>query len=239
MEKAAASIMTEPPVAVAVGVPGPLTVDKTAPFSSPNLPGWRGRPLKAELERIFNTRVTIENDTALVGLGEAHAGAGQGFGIVVYFTVSTGVGGVRIVDGQIDRNARGFEPGWQIIDIDGSLLKNTPAPHRLEHLIGGASVAKRYNQQPKDVDDPAVWDQCADWLAVALNNALVFWSPDIIIVGGPMMNDIPLEKTRARVTQLAGFLPNLPPIAAASLGDRGGLFGGLALLQQEEPNNKE
>jgi glucokinase len=53
------------------------------------------------------------------GLGEAVFGAGKGREIVVYMTISTGVGGARIVGGKIDASAMGFEPGHQIIDACG------------------------------------------------------------------------------------------------------------------------
>ena len=63
----------------------------------------------------------LANDSDLDGLGEATVGAGKGFNIVAYITVSTGIGGVRIVGGKIDVSTYGFEPGHQIIDADGSI----------------------------------------------------------------------------------------------------------------------
>ena len=75
----------------------------------------------------------IANDTAVVGLGEAHRGAGIGYNIVTYITVSTGVGGTRIVDGRIDRRIYGFEPGHQTIDIDNSVWEGS-ASGQLEDL---------------------------------------------------------------------------------------------------------
>src|SRR3989304_6173451 len=40
----------------------------------------------------------------------------RGKPIVAYLTISTGVGGARIVDGKIDENTFGFEPWRQIVD---------------------------------------------------------------------------------------------------------------------------
>jgi predicted NBD/HSP70 family sugar kinase len=237
--KAARQLVEKPLQAVAIGLPGPLDLGKTRTFGKHKFPDWAGKPLKEELERALAAPVFIENDTALCGLGEATSGAGQGFSIVVYVTVSTGVGGVRILDGRIDRHAVGFEPGFQIIDTDGTLVPECPAPHRLEDLIGGAQVEKRFGKKPQDITDPAVWDQVAAWLAVGLNNAIVHWSPDVIILGGPMMGSIPIETVHRKTTQLASFLPKVPPIKPASLGKIGGLHGALAFLQQRQAGGKQ
>jgi len=42
------------------------------------LPGWQGKNLVADLNRIFGTSVAIENDADAVALGEALCGAGKG-----------------------------------------------------------------------------------------------------------------------------------------------------------------
>ena len=238
VQSAAAELVSGSLNTVVVGLPGPLDAAKTKTFGRHKLPDWYGKPLKQELAKALGAPVLIENDSALVGLGEAVAGAGKGFGIVAYLTISTGVGGARLVDRRIDRNALGFEPGWQIIDADGSLYPENNGPHRLEHLIGGADVERRYGQSPKDIDDPKLWPACAAWLAIALNNTLVYWSPDIVILGGPMMRDIPLGEVRAETARHASFLPNIPPIELASLGDLGGLWGGLAFLQSHNTEDK-
>ena len=84
--------------AVSIGITGILNPDKNQLVKSPHLPNWTNQEVKQQLEKLFNAPVFLENDTALVGLGEAIKGAGQGFSIVAYITVSTGLGGVRIVE---------------------------------------------------------------------------------------------------------------------------------------------
>ena len=96
-------------------------IRKTKAVNAPHLLGWNHKPLKSELEKAFAAPAYLENDSVLAGLGEAVFGAGKEDRIVAYLTVSTGVGGTRIVDGKIDANTYGFEPGHQIIDLNGSL----------------------------------------------------------------------------------------------------------------------
>lgn len=104
--------------AVAGGIAGHLDKNKTKLAGSPNLPAWVGKPLKRALEDSFGAPVVLENDASVVGLGEAVFGAGKGKSIVAYITVSTGIGGARIVDGRIDKSSSGFEPWHQIINFD-------------------------------------------------------------------------------------------------------------------------
>jgi glucokinase len=88
---------------IVVGVPGVLTEQKNSLYSAPNIPLWVGHNLLSDIQRQTGiSDVRLVNDTALVGLGEAIVGAGSGYEIVAYMTISTGVGGVRIVNKKID-----------------------------------------------------------------------------------------------------------------------------------------
>ncbi len=190
----------------------------------PHFPLWTGQNIRASLERAFQTEVRIENDSALVGLGEARVGAGKGQRIVAYLTVSTGVGGARIVDGRIDENSYGFEPGHQIID----------GVRTLEELVSGAAVEKKYNRHPREIGDVAIWQELAYYLALGINNTIVHWSPDIVVLGGSMLNEIgiPLAAVRDQLTTTLTVFVTHPPLEHATLGDLGGLHGALALANQ-------
>ena len=126
--------------AIGGGIRGPLNKFKTGILSDIKLTGWANKNIVVELTKEFsNAPVHLENDTAVVGLGEAIYGAGVGSNIMAYHTVSTGVGGVRIVHGKIDESTIGFEPGKQILDIDGSVL-GTDKVNSLENLVSGDSL---------------------------------------------------------------------------------------------------
>jgi glucokinase len=94
-------------------------VDKQAKklVKSPHLPKWVDKPLGSRLEKALGVKVLLENDAALAALGEAVFGAGRRAEIVGYLTISTGIGGARVVDGRIDKKSVGFEPGHMIIDV--------------------------------------------------------------------------------------------------------------------------
>lgn len=190
----------------------------------PTFPLWAGQDVRSSFERAFSSPVFIENDSAVVALGEARFGAGKGKRIVAYLTISTGVGGARIVDGVIDANVYGFEPGHQLID----------GVHTLEELVSGAAVSKKYDRPPQAIGDIAIWNDLARFLAIGITNTIVHWSPDVVVVGGSMMNTIgiPLHKVREYVASMLKVFPTVPIIEHATLGDLGGLHGALALANQ-------
>lgn len=221
--------------AAAGGVAGPLDREKTRLVRSPHVSGWIGKPLKEELQRILGAPVYLENDAAMAGLGEAAYGEGKGKRIVVYVTVSTGVGGARIVDGEIDTSAMGFEPGHQIIDADGTLCPECKSvPGYLERYVSGSAIERRYGKKADEIDDPKVWDEVARFLAYGLNNSIVHWSPDVVILGGSVMQKIPLGKVREYLTDLLKIFPEPPLVRKAVLGDFVGLYGALQFLSKRE-----
>lgn len=209
-----------------VGVPGLLNPEKTMLESARNLPDWSIKPLKSRLLEFINAPLFIENDAALNGLGEAVFGAGKGFDIVGFYTISTGLGGSRIVKQSIDENGLGFEPGKQIVDFEGD------KPVILEDKISGAALEKRYGKAAQEIVEPVIWDEVAKNLAVGVNNALVFWSPQIIVLGGSVMKSIDLEKVKKYAKEFRN-ISNYPSIKKSALGDESGLYGALAYLNSK------
>lgn len=209
------------------GIPGPLNKQHSGMTFS-ILENWANKPMRTDLRRLTGVPIVIGNDAGLVGLGEATVGAGQGYGIVAYITVSTGVGGTRIVHGHIDQSALGFEPGFQIVSFPA---KASLKPVRLGKLISGHALAKKYGRLPKTIKNQQVWQEAARALAVGLVNVTVFWSPDVIVVGGSVAKDIPLAVVRRWYKKYIRIFPHGAPIVRGNLGDVGGLHGALHLAQ--------
>lgn len=216
------------PDAAAGGIAGSLDKEHAVLLRSPNMPGWVGKPLKEEIEKMIGAPLHIENDAALAGLGEATAGAARGYAIAAYVTVSTGVGGARIVDGKIDRNAAGFEIGHQIINYDGEA-------RTLEEYVSGSGILRRFGKMPQEIADTAIWEEVAHALAYGLHNTILHWSPEILILGGPLIleSQFPFEKCKHYLADsILPVFPSVPEVAIAELGDRSGLYGALAHLCQ-------
>lgn len=211
---------------VAGCTPGPFNKEKTVIINAPNLPGWNGKPFHQELVNIFDCPVLLENDAALAGLGEVLYGAGKGKDIIAYFTVSTGIGGARIVKNGIDYNIWGMEPGQQILRIGDE-------ESTLEKLVSGTALAKRYGADAEDITDQEAWSETARILAIGLHNSIVHWSPEMIILGGSVMKSLPIESVREELQKVMRIFPSIPEVVLAEHGDTSALYGALALL-----NNK-
>lgn len=220
------------PGVIVGGIAGPLNKEKTFSTNPPNLPGWQNKPLQKNLSAQFNCPVFLENDTALAGLGEASVGAGKNHSLVAYLTISTGVNGVRIVHKKIEENALGFEIGHQIIDLDNSLNLGTSGRGELEDFISGREVAKRFHSDPAQITDQSAWDQIAEFLSVGITNTVLYWSPEIIILGGSLMKKISLDVVSDHLSKHLTIFSTPPPIKKAELGDLGVLYGALHHLNQ-------
>jgi predicted NBD/HSP70 family sugar kinase len=220
------------------GIAGPLDRPRTMLVNSPNLPGWVGRSVTDELGERLGCPVYLENDSAIVALGEAHHGAGKGDPIMAYLTVSTGIGGSRIVDGYIDRNVFGFEPGHQILDVDKTMFPSL-ATDEAEGFLSGTAVANRFHRKAYEVTDPAVWEELAKMLAYLLNNTIVHWSPHSVVLGGSMIVGnpaIPVDRVEHHLGEILTIFPEQPRIKRATLADLGGLYGAMVYVSQQRTN---
>jgi len=220
--------------AIAGGAPGPVLPESGVLMKAPNLVDWAGRPIAQIIAKDLNTHGFLVNDAALGALGEARFGAGRGRGIVAFLTISTGIGGARVVNGHIDEASLGFEPGHQIIDADKTLCPDCDG-NDLESYVGGRSLAHRYKKEkPYEVTDPKVWnEELPQFLAYGLHNIVVYWSPDIIVLGGPMIVGDPaisVPETLRRLADIPWERGAIPPVVKGELGAFSGLYGAMAHL---------
>lgn len=218
--------------AIIIGLPG--TIDKKTKkiINAPNLKTWENKPIGAILSKKFNCEVFIENDTALGGLGEALFGAGKQYQIVAYIAIGTGLGGVRIVNKQIDKSTRGFEPGHQIINIKGKKWSTCGQRGCLESYVSGKAFYKNYKIRPEKCKSLKIWNNFSKNLAQGIINIITLWSPDIIIIGGGFSErtDFFLKTLKQYVKKnLLIFKP--PQIIKSKLGDSANLYGGLKILK--------
>lgn len=232
----ATKLGADKPVAMAGGVRGVLNEEKTGIQNDGVLTKWIGKSISAELQKAYGKiPIIIENDAAVAGVGEAVFGAGKGLEIVAYHTVSTGVGGVKIENGEIDMAAVGFEPGKQILDIDRTVLGDEIDP-TLENLVSGTALAERFGMPAYEISqDDVVWDELAEYLAQGLRNTVLYWSPDAIVLGGSMIVGdpaIPVDAIRKYTVESLRDIEPTPLITKAKLGDEAGLYGAMALCKK-------
>lgn len=244
-------------VAVGIGAPGPLDWDTGVIHEAPNLPGWNEVPLAARIADAIGLPTFLENDANAAALAENQYGVAQGSKNMLYITVSTGVGGGLILDGELWHGAYGSagEFGHMTVDFDGPLC-DCGNRGCIEAIAAGPDIAGWVAKQiaegrssslsgqgdlsGRDVVEAA---QEGDALAVSaleragravgfgVVNVAHLVNLDTVVIGGGIANagDLLFDPLRATVREhlLESTAPNLR-IEPWSLGEDVGLLGAAA-----------
>ena len=144
---------------IGVSCGGPLDTKTGVVYSPPNLPGWDAFPLKESIEAEFHVPTIIENDANASALAEWRFGGGRGYNYVLYMTMSTGIGGGIVANGQIYHGANDSagEVGHQILLPDGPLC-GCGQRGCLEALCSGPAIARRAQEAVRKQPNTAILD---------------------------------------------------------------------------------
>ena len=217
MSEAIEKMLAEEPFdleAVGVGSPSPIDVRKGLIMSPSTLLDWSEFPIVDLLNDRFGVPVKLENDANAAAVGEYIYGAGRGYRNIFYLTVSTGIGGGIIIDGNLYHgiSTAAGEIGHTIIQPDG-IRCNCGSRGCLETICAGVHIARRARERLEngeasilsgmvsDIDsitartvvdavqqgDPlatAIWDETCHFLAIGIANVITLVAPEIVIVGG-------------------------------------------------------
>lgn len=208
-----------------IGIPGIVSLDRRKILRIPNLPQWPIEKILPDFRRICGSAIRVENDAVLNGLGEALFGAGRGRSIVGFLTLSTGVNGIRIVNGRPD--ARAFP-----VELRHLLIRYKKKTITLGHAISGLSLERQYKLKPEFLHTPAVWNEVSRTLAEVLVNLGLIWTPDIIVIGGSVSKSISLAKLRLNVRSGWHHRFPAPRIVKGKLRELSGVYGALALSKK-------
>jgi glucokinase len=199
--------------AIGIAAPGPIDAERGLILDAPNLRGWRNVPLAQRLRAAFDCPAVLENDANAAGLGEFLFGAGRGSRHMIYLTVSTGIGGGLILDGQLYRGAGGAagELGHVVVDADGPLCgcgqrgcleafasgtaiaaRATEAiaerrPTTIARFAGDDDVAAEHVALAAADGDPVAREiigRAARALGLGLAGFVNIFNPDLIVIGG-------------------------------------------------------
>ena len=132
-----------PVVGLGVATAGPIDPDTGVYDNPPNMMGWTGKSLKPELVRRLNLPVHVGHDATLAALAETTWGPHKGARNLLYVTVSTGIGGGIVANGQVVTGARGGagEVGHLIIR-PGEETCEPGGPDTLEGNASGTGIAR-------------------------------------------------------------------------------------------------
>ncbi len=225
------------PKKITLGAASPINYEKGTIMKPPALPNWAGHSIRKELELRLRTHIILENDASLAGLAEAHTSKKKQSEVVAYITLSTGVGGSRIVNGKIDYHATPFEPGHQILDPKGRFWPGCGQRGCFESMASGRAFEITYGVKPELCEDFKIWEEHAQVVSQGLVNVLTLWSPDVLVLGGSLV-----KAGKKFIDPLMHFTINnlqifpAPKIEISKLDDNNVLLGGFILQQQKDPN---
>lgn len=143
IERTSAAAALSGDVPVGVASPGPLNPRTGTVLYTPNLPGWLGIPLVAQLQDLTGRAVFLANDGNCGALGEARFGSGKGVDDLIYLALGTGVGGGVISGGTLVDGVRGLgaEVGHVGVALDGPRC-SCGSVGCLEACVGGWAIQR-------------------------------------------------------------------------------------------------
>lgn len=234
--------------AVGISCGGPLDGARGILLCPPHLPGWIDIPLGEMVRNEFGVPAYLENDATAAALGEHRFGVGRGASVMLYLTVSTGVGGGSVIAGALHRGAagNGGELGHLMVRPGGRLC-TCGRRGCLEAYVSGTAIAERATEAlgtdpssalhtihpvtAADVSTAAgsgdalaqrIWTETTELLGQALTDLVNVFEPELVVLGGGVTRsgDMLLEPVAAAVARDAmAPAAKAARVVLAGLGD--------------------
>ncbi len=221
---------------VAVGLPIIFTDKEKTTGEFANLKDWSLKPIKKDFEKIFKTKIFLENDAVLAALGEAYYGNGVGKNFI-YLIWGTGVGGTEIKNSNGNIQDFPFEPGHKIIIEKNGRAGSCSHNGDLESYVGGSSIEKYYGKPAADLLEEE-WEEVINFFTEGISKILNERKTDLIIFGGGVAIN-QLDKINRIQNKLNEKLGNeSPKLILSKLGDNAGLYGALAIMKNGGEKNR-
>lgn len=249
----------QPVDGIGIASPGPLDPHTGVIIATPNIKEWKNFPLTYKLGERFGVPVSLDNDANLACMGEWKFGAGQGHKDVLFLTISTGIGGGIVSNGELVQGFHGLagELGHSTVWPDGPLCECGKRGH-IEAIASGTAIAKYVREQiaegrassltklekfnSRDISEAAhkgdelaieALARAGKYLGIAVANFLAATDPSIVIFGGGVSQSghVFFDPFHASLREHVFDETYLKNLvfARAALGDDAGLLGALAL----------
>ncbi len=247
--------------AVSLVVPGTVKVEEGVVVKAPNLPCLDGFRLAAALTAQLGLPAILENDANAAAVGEMWQGAAVGCKTIICVTLGTGVGGGIILDGELWRGVDGAaaEIGHMCVDPFGGVACTCGSSGCLEVFASATAIVRMTREASPRYPDSVLQsqeDQTAEmifeagqhgdelaleifrrmgvYLGIGLGNLINILNPEIIVIGGGVVNGWTLfEKHMNRQVEERAFPLVRVKIVRAKCGDDAGLLGAARLAFRE------
>ncbi len=219
-----------------VGFGGPVDYPSQTVTLSTHVDGWVQYPLVQTLSRMTGARTVMDNDANVGALGESRYGAGRSLPSLFYLTLSTGIGGGLIVDGEVFRGADSFagEIGHTNLVPDGPACL-CGSHGCFERMCCGLWLEQDHGFPAKQLlANPEFVSRYVVHLARGLKTALMLFNPHRLVIGGGIAKAgdalfVPLREELNR--QMTSWSRARREVVPAELGDDSVLYGALAMAR--------
>lgn len=234
-------------------------------IKSLHVKGWENYPIREKLRETFgDVEVYVANDANAVGLSEYRFGAGRGSRSMLFVTVSTGVGGGIILEGALLEGTNGIagEIGHTTVIPENGPLCDCGRYGCVEAVASGPSMVRRarllMKERPeiettlrtmesftaREISEQAeqgdlfalqVLREGANYLGIAIGNAINLLDVDCVVIGGGVSRAGKLWWDAVEGAVERTVLPWRPkvPLKPSGLGTHEGIWGAVALLPPE------
>jgi len=220
-----------------VGFGGPVNFATQRVALSTHVGGWQDFPLSEWIRAELGLPALMDNDANVGALGEAVYGAGVGFDPLFYMTISTGIGGGVIINGEIYRGADSYagEIGHMTVRPGGPQCL-CGAYGCLERMCAGIWMEPDYGRPAHELFNDAdfVRRYVVD-LALGLKACIMLLNPARIVIGGGISKagEALFGPLRAELRrQITDWSRARIDVVPAALGDDSVLYGALALARK-------
>src|SRR3989441_1351172 len=257
------SAATESIRAICVAVPGTVNVDRGIVIRAPNVPCLDGFPLAGALEKALKRPVILENDANAAALGEMWQGTAHERRSIVCLTLGTGVGGGIILDGKLWRGADGSAGEIGHMRVDPFSGAPCPCGGRgcLEVYASATAIVRMTREElphyrnsclrtSQELTGESIYraglagDELAlevfrrigVYLGIGLGNLINILNPEVIVIGGGVVDGWALFEKSMHQTVAEGTFPS--PVTGAKIlrakcGDHAGVLGAALLAFQK------
>lgn len=223
--------------ACGIGFGGPVDFGRQRVACSTHVGGWQDFDLPAWASAAVGLPSIMDNDANAGALGEALHGAGHGADPLFYMTLSTGIGGGIVSNGEIWHGADGYagEIGHLTIRPGGPRCL-CGAKGCFERMCCGLWLERDHGAPVAElIERPGFVEQYAVDLALGLKSCIMLLNPARIVIGGGISKAgdrlfVPLRKElRRQITEWSRARIEVVP---AALGDDSVLWGAASLARR-------
>lgn len=235
--------------ALGIGCFGPVDLNLTSQtygyITKTPKAGWMDCNIVGAFQKALGVPVGFDTDVNAAALGEVTFGAARNCETAIYITVGTGVGVGVYCNGSLLHGLVHPEAGHILLQRHPKDTYKGRCPFHvncLEGLASGPAVEERWGKPGIELADrEEVWEMEAYYIAQAVANYILAYSPQKIILGGGIMHQKQLfPLVQRNVQEMLGGYVNHPLIkeniseyiTAPALGENPGIMGAFELARR-------